>query len=72
VVQQFLKKTENQKRIKEMIGNRQKRLGISIDEVRQFQPDLASFIVRSPIEAIKMFEDLLNLEVQDAQGNAGQ
>lgn len=72
MVQQFLKKTENQKRIKEMIGNRQKRLSISIDEVRQFKPDLASFIVRSPIEAIKMFEDLLNLEVQDAQGNAGQ
>ena len=72
VVQQFLKKTENQKRIKEMIGNRQKRLNVNIDEVRQFKPDLAGFIVRSPIEAIQMFEDLLNLEITDAQGNAGQ
>jgi DNA replicative helicase MCM subunit Mcm2 (Cdc46/Mcm family) len=63
VVQQFLKKTENQKRVKEMMGNRQKRLNISIDEVRQFKPDLAGFIVRSPLEAIKMFEELLNLEI---------
>lgn len=55
-----------------MLTNRAKRLSVSIDEVRQFKPDLAGFIVRSPIEAIKMFEDLLNAEIEKVQGDAGQ
>ena len=55
-----------------MLTNRAKRLSVSIDEVRQFKPDLAGFIVRSPIEAIKMFEELLNAEIEKVQGDAGQ
>jgi hypothetical protein len=55
-----------------MLTNRAKRLSVSIDEVRQFKPDLAGFIVRSPIEAIQMFEDLLNAEIDKVQGDAGQ
>ena len=55
-----------------MLTNRAKRLSVSIDEVRQFKPDLAGFIVRSHIEAIQMFEDLLNAEIDKVQGDAGQ
>ena len=42
-----------------MIG-RGNRLNINMDEVRQFNPRLANYIIRNPIEAIRFFEDSLN------------
>jgi DNA replicative helicase MCM subunit Mcm2 (Cdc46/Mcm family) len=47
------------KRIKN-VASEGKRLDINIDEVRQFDPKLAAFIIRSPIEAISIFEELTN------------
>jgi DNA replicative helicase MCM subunit Mcm2 (Cdc46/Mcm family) len=36
------------------------RLNINVDEVRSFDSELSKFIVKKPIEAIKIFEDNLN------------
>ena len=51
--------TEMRKRIKDIVG-RGTRLHVDIDEVRQFNPRLSQYIVRSPIEAIAIFERILN------------
>jgi len=51
--------SEMRKRIKGIVG-RGARLHVDIDEVRQFNPRLSQYIVRSPIEAIAIFERILN------------
>jgi DNA replication licensing factor MCM3 len=61
--QEFLGQSENKKRIRQMIGRGQ-RLNVNIDEIRQFNPKLSQYIAKKPIEAIKMFEDELNLTVR--------
>jgi hypothetical protein len=35
-----------------------------MDELRQFNPRLAQFVLRKPLEAIKMFQDQLNQTVK--------
>ena len=59
-----------QKRIKNLLG-RGRRLNVSIDEVRQFRPKLSAYIIRKPIEAINMFEEILNEEVRKLKDDVG-
>jgi hypothetical protein len=40
-----------------MLGGRGARFNVNLDELRQFNPRLANFVVKHPIDAIKMFED---------------
>lgn len=54
-----------------MIGRGQ-RLNVNIDEIRQFNPKLSQYIAKKPIEAIKMFEDELNLTVRGMQEDSGK
>jgi DNA replicative helicase MCM subunit Mcm2 (Cdc46/Mcm family) len=58
-VNEFMNNTEIKKRIKQLAG-RGTRLNLDIDEIRNYDPKLAKFIVKKPIESIKMFEDELN------------
>jgi len=51
--------SEMRRRIKDIVG-RGSRLHVDIDEVRQFNPSLSAYIVRNPIEAISIFERILN------------
>ena len=51
--------TEMRKRIKAIVG-RGTGLHVDINEVRQFNPSLSAYIVRQPIEAIAIFERILN------------
>jgi hypothetical protein len=53
---EFMNNAEMQKRIRGLIG-RGNRLNVNIDEVRHFNDKLSQYIVKNPIEAIKMFED---------------
>ncbi len=61
------------KKIKAIIG-RGSRFNVNIDELRIFNPKLANFVVKHPIEAIKMFEDHLNGQIRTLQedGNNGK
>ncbi len=43
------------------------RLNINVDEVRSFDCELSKFIVKKPIEAIKIFEDNLNQIIKNLQ-----
>ena len=54
-----------------MIG-RATRFNVNIDELRQFNPKLSDFVVKHPIEAIKMFEDTLNSAVKGMNEDNGK
>ena len=48
------------------------RLNINIDEVRTFNPRLANYIVKNPIQAIRHFEGTLNDSVKEIKDNSGK
>jgi DNA replicative helicase MCM subunit Mcm2 (Cdc46/Mcm family) len=54
MVQDFLNHQESQKKIRGMIG-RSNRLNVNMDELRSYNPRLAQFVLRKPLESIKMF-----------------
>jgi DNA replication licensing factor MCM3 len=62
-VNEFMNNTEIKKRIKQLAG-RGTRLNLDIDEIRNYDPRLSKYIVKNPIEAIKMFEDELNQAIR--------
>lgn len=62
-VNEFMNNPEIRKRIKQLQG-RGTRLNLDIDEIRSFNQRLSRFIVKSPIEAIRMFEDELNQAIR--------
>lgn len=70
-INKFMNEKEVKKRMDELIDNG-KRLNVNIDEVRKKSPRLAAFIVRTPIEAIKMFEDQLNSYIKDQKPPQGK
>lgn len=55
-----------------MIGKQSSRLEINLDDLRQFSPDLAKYVVKNPIEAINMFESQLDRSVQDLKDDQGK
>lgn len=69
MVQDFLNHQESQKKIRGIIG-RQNRLTVNMDELRQFNPRLAQFVLRDPLYAIKMFQDQLNQTIKGMQEDA--
>ena len=73
LVQEFMNNDEIVKKIKAIIGM-DTRLSVNIDELRIFNPKLANFVVKHPIEAIKMFENHLNRRIRTLQedGNNGK
>lgn len=56
LTQEFLHQDEISKRVKGMVG-KATRFNVNIDELRGFNAKLASYVLKHPIEAIKMFED---------------
>lgn len=62
---------EQARRIKQIIG-KSARFSINIDDLRKFSPKLASHVLKSPIEAIKMFEDHLNNSIRSFQEDSGK
>ena len=52
----YLSKQDVEKKMKNIIG-RSTRFTINLDELRKFNPKLSSFVVKNPIEAVKLFED---------------
>jgi hypothetical protein len=54
MVQDYLNHQDSQKKIRNMIG-RNNRLNVNMDELRTYNPRLAQFVLRKPLEAIKMF-----------------
>mmetsp|Transcript_47771 Transcript_47771/g.35022 ORF Transcript_47771/g.35022 Transcript_47771/m.35022 type:complete len:81 (-) Transcript_47771:978-1220(-) len=67
LIQEFMGHEEVKKRIKNMVTGtaRETRLNVSIDELHRYDSRLSEFVKRSPLEAIRMFEELLNLSARD-------
>lgn len=59
------------KKIRAMIG-RGTRYTVNIDDLRQFNPKLSTFVLRHPIDGIKMFEDQLNTTIRGMQEDGGK
>ena len=62
-VLEFMNSSEMKKRVRSLVGNGN-RLNVNIDEIRSLNPGLARYIIKNPIEAIRMFEDNLNQSVR--------
>ncbi len=67
---EFMSNSEMRKRIKSLVG-RGTRLNLDIDEVRHFNPRLSNYIVRNPIEAISIFERILNQTISGLEQEDG-
>jgi DNA replicative helicase MCM subunit Mcm2 (Cdc46/Mcm family) len=59
MIQDFLNHQDSQKKIRGIMG-KQNRFTVNMDELRQFNPRLANFVLRDPLTGIKMFQDQLN------------
>ena len=62
LAKKYMQNAHVKKSIKALM-ERGSRLNVNIDEVRNFSPELSNFILRKPIEAIKMFEEELNSQI---------
>jgi DNA replication licensing factor MCM3 len=69
-INNFMNLDEVRNRIKHLI-NGPNRLSVSIDEVRARFPNLAKYIVKHPIESIKIFEENLNEAVKSEHQSMG-
>jgi len=60
-----MSKTSFRKDIKSMLGKQNQRLGVSIDDMRRSDPDLAKYVQRNPIDAVSMFEGELDRSIKE-------
>lgn len=72
MVQDYLNHQQTTKDIKNMLTTKGKRLNVNIDNLRQFNPRLATFVIKHPIDAIKMFEDQLNTTIRGMSEDSGK
>ena len=68
-VEKYLTANENLKKIKDMIG-KSTRLTVDMDHIRKFDANLANFILKNPLQAVKLFEDQLNAQVGQLSQNS--
>ena len=52
-----------------MVG-RSTRLSVNIDELRQYNQRLATYVVKNPLQSIRMFQEQLNQTVRGMQDDA--
>jgi DNA replicative helicase MCM subunit Mcm2 (Cdc46/Mcm family) len=57
MITDYVNNQQVQKDIRNMVHAKTRRFKVNMDSLRQFNPRLASFVTKHPIEAIAMFED---------------
>ncbi len=60
LVADYLNKREVRKEINNLAAKEDSRLSVSIDELRQFDPRLANYVLKHPVDAVSMFESQLD------------
>lgn len=65
LVGDYMSSRDNQKQIAGLVSKAKNRFDINLDDLRNFNPDLAKYVTKNPIEAINMFEQQLDRSVQD-------
>ena len=63
LVGDYMSSRENQKQISGLVSKAKNRLDINLDDLRNFNPDLAKYVTKNPIEAINMFEQQIDRSV---------
>jgi DNA replicative helicase MCM subunit Mcm2 (Cdc46/Mcm family) len=71
-VEKFMAQRDLHKRTEKLIGAKGNRLGISLDELLQFDEELSDYVRRYPIEAINMFEGQLDNMIKDMKDDGGK
>ena len=66
---EFMGKDAQKQAIRQMMGKQNTRFDINLDNLRQFNQDLARYVTKNPIEAINIFESQLDRIVQDHSDN---
>ena len=69
LILQYMSKSEVSNNIQTMINENKKRLVINLDKVRDYDSDLANYIIRKPIASIKLFEAHLKTLVEEVESN---
>lgn len=60
MVADYMNMNDINKRVRNLVNQnnaKNVRFNVNMDELRQFNPRLASFVVSDPLKAIKMFQD---------------
>lgn len=55
-----------------MINKSQQRLSVSIDDLRQKDPELAKFVTKNPIDAVNMFEGELDRAIKEMHDDSAK
>ena len=71
-VTEYMSKPQFRKEIKSMLGKQNQRLNVSIDDLRQKDPELARFVTKNPIDAVSMFEGELDRSIKEMLDDSGK
>ena len=64
MIQDYLSNPQINKDLRNMVHTKARRFNVNLDTLRSFNPRLATFATKHPIDAIKMFEDALSAEIR--------
>jgi DNA replicative helicase MCM subunit Mcm2 (Cdc46/Mcm family) len=56
--------------ITRMVGSQNNRMGVNLDKLRQFDSELANFVLQRPLDALNMFENQLDNAVKDLKDDS--
>ena len=68
----YLNKREVKKQINNISATPGTRLNINLDELRQFDGRLASYVLKHPVDAVSMFENQLDQKIKDIKDDTGK
>lgn len=73
MAQDYMNNPNQVNRLKAMVNqDKERRLSVNIDHLRSDYPLLAKFIIRDPIQALKIFQDQLNLTFKQIRSEKDQ
>ena len=65
-VTEYMSRAEFRKQIRSLLKHpSQQRLNVSIDDLRGFDPNMANYVMRNPIDAVSMFEGELDRTIKE-------
>ena len=67
-----MSKPSFRKEIKSMMGKGGQRLSVSIDDLRRQDPNLAKYVTKNPIDAVSIFEGVLDRTIKEMNDESGK
>ena len=72
-VTEYMSRAEFRKQIRSLLKHpSQQRLSVSIDDLRGFDPNMANYVMRNPIDAVSMFEGELDRTIKEMQDDSAK